>query len=127
MKKLNQTELRVLAKRINDDLNRAGKQAQKELDELNDKQNLTEARLAVRQLKKLGPAAKKFINKSLRTKLDDITEERILLSMRTEQTKVICGYNVHNDIVNALILAQITSPDIDSLCNTVAKQFISTP
>lgn len=126
MKKLNQTELRVLAKRINDDLNRAGEQAQKELDELNDKQNLAEARLAIRQLKKLGPAAKKFINKATCTKLDDITEERILRNMRTKQTKVICGY-IHNDIMNALILAQITSPDIDSLCNAVAKQFISTP
>jgi len=126
MKKLNQIELRVLAKRINDDLNRAGEQAQKELDELNDKQNLTEARLAVRQLKKLGPAAKNFINQSSHIKLDDITEECILRRMRTKQTKVICRYS-HNDIIDALILAQITSPDIDSLCNMVAKQFISTP
>lgn len=126
MKKLNQTELRVLADKINKELNLQAEIAQKEYNEVQDKQNIAEARLALRQLRKLNATARKVIKGAFRhdETVDTLTEEGVLRQMRKTQTSVRCGY-IREEIMNALILGQITCPDMESLCNNVAQQFIS--
>lgn len=126
MKKLNQTELKVLANKINKELMLQAEIAQKEYNEVQDKQNLADARLALRQLRKLSETARRVVKGafSYDESIDTLTEEKILRQMRKKQTSVRCGY-LQEEIMSALILGQITCPDMESLCNNVAQQFIS--
>lgn len=126
MKKLNQTELTVLGKKIKERLNDLAKEAQKQSNEEYDKLNMPMAKAALRQLNKLSPAAKKFLSKcnSQLHDIDALTEEDILKTLRPAQTTIDTDYQYNSRILDALILAQITSPDVESMCNTVANQFI---
>jgi len=129
MKKLNQTELAVLAKKIQERLHNMVVEAQNQNDKEFDKLNAAAAKAALRQFKKLSPTAKSFLAKcSLRFRdLDSLKEEDILKELRPAQTKIDINYKIHSKILDALILAQITSPDVESLCNAVANQFVKTP
>ena len=129
MKKLNNTELKALAEKIDKQLRLEAAQAQKEINELADKQNLAAARTALRQIKKLGPHAKLVLNTKYGVgTLDELTEQDILIRMRPKQGKIrYTGYSMTKEILDALIIGQINSPDIESLCNNVAQQFVVTP
>lgn len=129
MKKLNNTELRVLAEKIDKQLKLEAAQAQEETNELADKQNLAAARTALRQIKKLGPHAKSVLNnKHGISSLDELTEQDILIRMRPKQGKIrYTGYSMTQEILDALIIGQINSPSIEALCNNVAQQFVVTP
>ena len=129
MKKLNNTELRVLAEKIDKQLKLKAAQAQEETNELADKQNLAAARTALRQIKKLGPLAKSVLyTKCGVNHLDELTEQDILIRMRPRQEKIrYTGYTATKEILDALIIEQITSPSVEALCNNVAQQFIVTP
>lgn len=130
MKKLNNTELRVLAEKIEKQLKLEAAQAQEETNELADKQNLAVARTALRQIKRLGPLAKSVLNtKCGISTLDELTEQDILIRMRPRQEKIrYIGYTATmKEILDALIIGQITSPSIEALCNNVAQQFVVTP
>lgn len=129
MKKLNNTELRVLAEKIEKQLKLEAAQAQEETNELADKQNLAVARTALRQIKRLGPLAKSVLNtKCGISTLDELTEQDILIRMRPRQEKIrYTGYTAIKEILDALIIEQITSPSIEALCNNVAQQFVVTP
>ena len=128
MKKLNQTELAVLGKKIKERLRIMAKEAQNQTNEEADKLNAAAAKAALRQFKKLSPAAKKFMAKlsSRFRDIDTLTEEDILKELRPAQTKINTDYEYNGKILDALILAQITSPDVESLCNTAANQFVKT-
>jgi len=129
MKKLNNSELKVLANRIQEKLKKEAAIAQKEKDAQSDKDNLKDAQLALRQIKRLGEVAKSIIKtRHYCIKIEELTLEHVLKSMRTTQEKIRVPSYYHNqEVLDALIIGQISSPDIEALCNSVAQQFILKP
>lgn len=127
MKKLNRAELEVLAKRIQKELAIAADEAQKRLNEIQDKQNLKLAGQILRQLKAMKPETRKYLG--CRDTYEDLTVEQILPTLRKQQTevKIKRHYHYSDEIMDALIIGQIDSPDVDSLASAVAAQFIKAP
>ncbi len=125
MKKLNRTELDVLAKRIGQDIRDAAEVAQEESDVIADKKNLPVATLILGQLNKLDNVTKKYLDtRGYNSDISKVKTSNILATMRPIQTKVkSLGYH-NKEIFDSLVIGQISSPDVDSLVKLVAKQFI---
>jgi len=125
MKKLNQTELKILAKRIAAELKKKGDELQSILNAENDKINLPEAQRALRQIKRLSPTAKAVLCTHHCSSVKGLTEKDLLRAMRVPQNvyQTHFGYG-YIEIIEALTLGQINSPDVESLCNSVAQQFV---
>ena len=127
MKKLNNTELKILANRIHNKLIEQADIAQKESDEIADKANIKEAELALKQLKKLSPIARRMIRlRGSCDNVDTLTVQDILIKMRPVQNKIKIPSRYHDQsIFDELVISQINSPDIESLCNSVAEQYVN--
>lgn len=126
MKKLNQTELSVIACQIRDNLQEEAKKAQDALNEISDKNNLRQAQAIVRRLHNLPEDCKDFLAKQShgsRNLFKELKVEDVLCFLRTGQTQV--KRPSYQNIYNSLVLAQIESPDLNSLIRNVTKQFIS--
>ena len=128
MKKLNQTELGVIAEQIRTKLQEEAAKAQEAVNAAADKDNLRQAQAIVRRLQNLPKDCKDFLVKSaysLRPVLENLTAEVVLASLRPRQNQVKAV--TYQNILNALILAQIESPDLNSLIRSVTKQFMTKP
>lgn len=121
--KLNKIELDAITNKLHTELKEAAASAQKELNEVADKQNLSAAKLMLRQINSFKPELKNYLDSS-RANSPDLNT--ILRSMRPKQTKVKgIGHYAGTEIRQALIIAQIDSPDINSMVEAVKKQFMS--
>lgn len=123
MKKLNTTELKVLAARIQNNLQEEAIQAQRKADAQSDLDNAREAQAIMKQLQRLGDPAKKYLHR-LTSAFNTITVDTVLKSLRTPQKQVKrFGYN-GTEIFNALVIGQIESKDLQELVRNVTAQFI---
>ncbi len=139
MKKLNQTELHVLSGRILADLRAAARKAQTELDVKTLPSRQKRAKLISLQMK----ATNKAINgllKSLKKETGgyyntqeaafgtkEMSVKYIANKLKETQTSINLPvpryYHESDQIFNALVIAQISCPDVESLVEMVAQQF----
>jgi len=130
MKKLNKTELSIIAKRIRKNLEEKADIAQKKHNALEDKNNLSRARKLARELKQISPEGKAYIGKRIYRDFnwdEKFTVESILKDMQTTQKEIIVPAYYHsaeNEIMDSLILAQLDAEDIDSLIRQVTAKFV---
>jgi hypothetical protein len=121
--KLNKTELVALSARIISELKEAAESKQKELDIIQDEQNKPAAVLAIKAVKTMNNALREYIARK-HTDLTKLTVSDITRSMRKNQTEVNVPYRYDNEIFNALVIAQMDSPDVVSLIEKVKASFI---
>ena len=121
--KLSKMELDAVANKLQNELQELASIAQKDLSERADTDNLKEAKIILRQIRSFKPALKTYLDCS---RANSPTLESILYSMRPKQTKVKLNRSYDTSAIrNALIIAQIDSPDLESMITVVKKQFIS--
>jgi len=124
--KLNKTELTALTTQICKELREAAKKKQNELNMIQDEQNTPAAKLALRSIRTM--------NKTLRAYLDAAHKDmgkvglsEILPYLRKTQTEVSApSQYCDSSVFNALVIAQIDSPDVVSLIEKVKAPFITT-
>lgn len=139
--KLNRTELKVLAGKIEKTIAELAEQAQKELDAISDQQNLAKAKRIAKKLETTqGKLNKifddlpeevkelyKFNAPAVTVKLQDI-----LKKLRPEQTKVRVPTTHHfypekGEIFQALVLGQIECDNLTGLRESIVRQFVNNP
>jgi hypothetical protein len=127
MKKLNTTEMKVLSDRIYKDLQQRVQDAQKEQNELSDKENHKDAQTVVRRLKNLNGPTRAYLDGKLgKDSIENLDEDLVLQSMRVSQTKIKnLSWNTKQEIYDSLVIGQIDCPDLDSLVNKVTRQFVN--
>jgi hypothetical protein len=122
--KLNKMELHVLTEQIHDSLEAKAQVLQKAMDEVSDKANSKQALALSKELQKLSPLAKKWINNYSRSNFDNLIDTKNILNfMRKSQTRINVPNRYNNEIFNALVIGQIDSPDVDSLIAKVTAKF----
>lgn len=121
--KLSKMELDALATKLQKELNDTADAAQQDLNKIQDLANMPKAKLVLRRIQSLDTIIKKYIDNDRAT---NPTLTGILRSMRTTQTLVKTSgrYNC-SEIRDALIIAQIGSPDVDGMIESVKKQFMA--